>query len=92
MELNDEVKAIVEELGQAINKAVERSAEVAAAIERVREAGYEAELKLRLQIGLRQVVESEEETGDFSSATTFEFTDEDRRTLRRMKIRIDEPE
>ena len=44
MEINDDAKEIVQELGSAINSAVERSGEVAAAIERLREAGYELEL------------------------------------------------
>ena len=60
MEINDEAKEIVQELGAAINSAVENSTEVAAAIERLREAGYEMELTLRLEIGLRE----HEDSGD----------------------------
>ncbi|MEA2175454.1 MAG: hypothetical protein QOD00_3046, partial [Blastocatellia bacterium] len=48
MDINDEAKEIVQEIGSAINAAVERSPEVAEAIERLREAGYEMELTLRL--------------------------------------------
>ena len=47
MEINDDAKEIVQELGAAINSAVERSPEVAEAIERLRDAGYELELTLR---------------------------------------------
>lgn len=90
MDINDEAKQIVQELGSAINAAVENSPQVAEAIERLREAGYEMELTLRLEIGLRPHDEEGEEGGDDDSA--FELTDEDRRTLRRMKIRIDESE
>ena len=86
MEIDDEAKQIVHELGAAINAAVESSAEVAVAIEQLREAGYEMELTLRLEIGLRQH-SGEAETG---LEATLELTDEDMRTLRRMKIRIDE--
>ena len=86
MEINDEAKEIVQELGTAINSAVERSAEVADAIERLRVAGYEMELTLRLEIGLREV------GGDGSDdvSARLELTDEDRRTLRGMKIRFDD--
>jgi hypothetical protein len=84
LEINDEAKEIVQELGAAINAAVERSPEVAEAIERLREAGYELELTLRLEIGLR-----EHEPGDPAEAR-LELTDEDRRTLRSMRIRFDE--
>jgi flagellar biosynthesis/type III secretory pathway protein FliH len=88
LDINDEAKQIVQELGSAINAAVENSAQVAEAIERLREAGYEMELTLRLEIGLRPNDEEGTEDGDGS----FELTDEDRRTLRRMKIRIDDSE
>jgi hypothetical protein len=87
LEINDDAKEIVQELGAAINAAVERSSEVADAIERLREAGYEMELTLRLEIGLR---ERDEEDAD--EAARLELTDEDRRTLRSMKIRFDEAE
>ncbi len=91
MEINDEAKEIVQQLGAAINSAVENSAEVAAAIERLREAGYEMELTLRLEIGLREYEAEPEEGGDEDSAR-LELTDEDRRTLRSMKIRFDDPD
>ena len=88
MDINDEAKQIVHELGTAINAAVEKSPQVAEAIERLREAGYEMELTLRLEIALR--AHSEEETDEEGAA--LELTDEDLRTLRRMKIRIDSEE
>jgi hypothetical protein len=88
LEINDEAKQIVHDLGAAINAAVEASAQVAAAIERLRDAGYEMELTLRLEIGLRP--HSDETETD--AQATLELTDEDMRTLRRMKIRIDESE
>ena len=90
MEINDEAKEIVHELGTAINAAVEQSPQVAAAIERLREAGYEMELTLRLEIGLREHDEDEDETT--TEEATLELTDEDKRTLRGMKIRIDSEE
>ncbi len=88
MEINDEAKEIVQEIGTAINAAVERSVEVAEAIERLRIAGYEMELTLRLEIGLRELADEDED----SDAAPLELTDEDRRTLRSMKIRFDETE
>jgi hypothetical protein len=90
LDINDEAKQIVHELGTAINSAVEKSSQVAEAIERLREAGYEMELTLRLEIALREH-EAEEEESDGEEAA-LELTDEDMRTLRRMKIRIDSEE
>jgi hypothetical protein len=86
LEIDDEAKEIVQELGSAINAAVERSADVAAAIQRLREAGYELELTLRLEIGLR----GRDADGDDDAPARLELTDEDRRTLRGMKIRLDD--
>ncbi len=88
LDFNDDAKEIVQELGAAINAAVESSPQVAEAIERLREAGYEMELTLRLEIGLRERdAEDGEGNGD---GATLELTDEDRRTLRSMKIRFDD--
>jgi hypothetical protein len=89
VDINDEAKQIVEELGAAINSAVEKSSEVAVAIGRLRDVGYELELTLRLEIGLRQLDRDEETAHE---EVTLELTDDDMRTLRRMKIRIDESE
>jgi hypothetical protein len=88
LDINDEAKQIVQDLGAAINAAVENSSRVAEAIERLRDAGYEMELTLRLEIGLRER-NSETEAAD---GAALDWTDEDRRALRRMKIRIDQEE
>ena len=88
MEIDDEAKEIVREIGTAINESVENSPKVAEAIERLRDAGYEMELTLRLEIGLRPHVEKEGDQGQ----TTLDLTDEDVQVLQRMKIRIDPEE
>lgn len=89
MEIDDEAKQIVHDLGTAINAAVENSPQVAETIERLRDAGYEMELTLRLEIGLRPHAEELEDDGMPRDAA-LDLTDEDMRTLRRMKIRIDD--
>jgi hypothetical protein len=89
LEIDDEAKEIVREIGTAINDSVENSAKVAEAIERLRDAGYEMELTLRLEIGLRP--HTGEEEGD-QGQTTLDLTDEDVQVLQRMKIRIDPEE
>lgn len=86
MEIDDDAKEIVRQIGTAINESVENSTKVAEAIERLREAGYEMELTLRLEIGLRPHAEDEEAETD---GTALELTDEDIQVLQRMKIRID---
>ncbi len=89
LEINDEAKEIVQQLGAAINEAVAESSLVAAAIARLRDAGYEMELTLRLEVGLRELGEGADED---EAESRLELTDEDRRTLRSMRIRFDDPE
>jgi len=84
LDIDDEAKEIVKEIGSAINESVENSAKVAEAIERLRDAGYEMELTLRLEIGLRPHA-GDDEDGD----ATLDLTEEDMQVLQRMKIRID---
>ena len=86
MEIDDEAKEIVREIGSAINESVENSTKVAEAIERLREAGYEMELTLRLEIGLRPHAGDEDSV---SNDATLELTEEDLQVLQKMKIRID---
>jgi hypothetical protein len=90
MEMDEETRRLAEEVGTAINESVQQSASVAAAIERLREAGFEMELTLKLEIGLRP--QSEDDEANEDSPQTVEFTDEDLRILRSMKIKIDPEE
>ncbi|MEK6334827.1 MAG: hypothetical protein AABM67_07760 [Acidobacteriota bacterium] len=85
--MDEHTKKLAEEVGTAINESVQQSATVAAAIERLREAGFEMELTLKLEIGLRP--HSGEGDSDSESGESLELTDEDLRVLRSMKIRID---
>jgi hypothetical protein len=87
VEIDDDAKEIVRDIGTAINESVENSAKVAEAIERLREAGYEMELTLRLEIGLRPHSDDESGTG-----ASLDLTEEDVQVLQRMKIRIDPEE
>ena len=86
MELDDYVKELAEQVGTAINESVQDSPTVAAAIERLREAGFDMELTLKLEIGLRPQTDDEREP---QSDGSLELTDEDVRILRSMKIKID---
>lgn len=86
--MDENTKKLAEEVGTAINESVQQSATVAAAIERLREAGFEMELTLKLEIGLRP--QNANEPGN-EGENSLELTEEDLRILRSMKIRI-EPE
>ena len=90
MEMDEETRRLAEEVGTAINESVQQSASVAAAIERLREAGFEMELTLKLEIGLRP--HSEDADDEEDNGNTVEFTEEDLRILRSMKIKLDPEE
>jgi hypothetical protein len=85
--MDEETKRLAEEVGTAINESVQQSASVAAAIERLREAGFEMELTLKLEIGLRPHIAEDQPAGE--TAESLEFTEEDLRILRSMKIKTD---
>jgi hypothetical protein len=89
MEMDEETKRLAEEVGTAINESVRDSAAVAVAIERLREAGFEMELTLKLEIGLRPQSDDQESE---ASSQSFNLTDDDLRVLRLMKIKIDSEE
>ncbi len=86
MNLDNEAKKAVHELGEAINSAIEKSPRVLQAIENLRELGYEPNLSLRLEIGLQELMAQPEEKEPLD--VELDLTDEDLKTLHRMKIKI----
>lgn len=86
MELDKKAKKAVRELGDAINAAVEKSTRVGEAIESLRTLGYEPNLTLKLEIGLQEI---SSDSDAFPDDIELDLTDEDLRTLRRMKIRFE---
>jgi hypothetical protein len=82
MNLDQQAKDAVQNLSDSINSAVEKSFDVRDAIEYLRELGYEPVLTLRLEIGLQQIGAETDEILEL------DLTDEDVRTLQRMKIRF----
>lgn len=89
MELDNDAKEIVEKIAAAINRAVEDSRDVAESINQLRDTGFEMELTLRLEIGLREL-EAGEPNDDVLDASELELTDEDRRIMRQMRIKLDD--
>jgi hypothetical protein len=87
MGLHEKQNRAVKELGDAVNSAIEQSPIVADALEHLRRLGYEADLNVKLEIRLQEIDEPAIRT---SEEIELELTEEDLRTLRRMKIRIDD--
>jgi hypothetical protein len=91
VELSDEAKEAVKELGAAINSAIEKSTRVADSIDKLRELGFLAQLTLRLEIGLQDLSEIEDGEAQprIETEIDLDLTEDDLRTLRQMKIKLD---
>ena len=86
MEIDHNAKKAVREMSEAINEAIEQSQTVANIIRYLREIGYEPNLTLKLEVSLQEI---EDDFDDLSDEVELELTDDDLRTLRRMKIRFE---
>lgn len=87
MSLHEKQNKAVQELGDAVNSAIEQSPTVADALEYLKRLGYDADLSVKLEIRLQEIELEVEEEPEF---VELELTEEDLRTLRRMKIRVDD--
>ena len=79
MQLDDQLKQLLRELGHAINDTVSESDKIAEAIGHVRDAGYDIVLKLDATIGLAR-----------RDAKPMKITQTDRRFLESLHIRVDQ--
>jgi len=100
--LDERLKELMQELGNAINESLSDSDRIAGAIGEIKRAGYDVFLVLEATIGFNKRDESEEdsdsEDGDhhseapvhFESAGKIRLTSQDQKFLRALKISIDE--
>jgi hypothetical protein len=79
VQLDDQLKQLLRELGHAINDTVSDSERIAEAIAGVRSAGYDIVLKLDATIGLAR-----------RQAEQARMTQQDRRFLESLHIRVDD--
>ena len=79
MELDDQLKQLLRELGHAINDTVSDSERISGAIANVRAAGYDIVLKLDATIGLAK-----------REARPTRITSHDRRFLESLHIQVDQ--
>ena len=79
VQLDDQLKQLLRELGHAINDTVSESERIAEAIAAVRDAGFDIVLKLDATIGLAK-----------RDAKPMQITNTDRRFLEALHIRVDQ--
>jgi hypothetical protein len=103
--LDDKLKQLMQELGNAINEALSDSERIAEAIGDIRQAGYDVFLVLEATIGFNKREESEDEDATDVSSTEsdsqepkrgsknpgkIKLTNQDQKFLRALKISIDD--
>jgi hypothetical protein len=96
--LDDRLKELMQELGNAINESLSDSDRIAAAIGEIKRAGYDVFLVLEATIGFNKRDESadddiegaETEAPRFESAGRIKLTTQDQKFLKALKIAIDE--
>jgi hypothetical protein len=84
--VNDSVKALLKELGDAINEAVTGSQRVESIMEAIRDNGYEAYLMLEANIAVQDKRLPGEEISEGDRLPGEWFTDDDRTFLKRLRI------
>jgi hypothetical protein len=82
LQLDDNLKNLLRELGHAINDTVSESERITGAIAGVRAHGYDIVLKLDATIGLAR--------RDAASGETTALTTQDRRFLESLRIQVDQ--
>ena len=98
--MDEPLKNLMQELGNAINDSLSESDRIAEAIGEIKRAGYDVFLVLEATIGFNKRDDSEEGSEDaaaeperkrtFETAGKIKFTTQDHRFLKALKIAVDE--
>jgi hypothetical protein len=91
--LNQKVKNLIQQLGEAIHETVSESEDVAGVVKDIREQGFDVMLMLEATIGLNEVEDEPEaeaaEAGELEAATG-PFTQSDVHFLKSLRIALPE--
>ena len=92
MALNQQVKDLIQKLGEAIHESVSDSDQIAGVVREIREQGFDVLLMLEATIGLNEVEEDDEEeaTEDGDEADSGPFTRHDLTFLKSLRITTEE--
>lgn len=97
--LDDRLKELMTELGNAINESLSDSDRIAGAIGEIKRAGYDVFLVLEATIGFNKREDGDESEGDeahgehpvqYESAGKIRLTTQDQKFLRALKISIED--
>jgi uncharacterized protein (UPF0335 family) len=90
--LNQQVKELIQKLGEAIHESVSESDQISGVVREIREQGFDVLLMLEATIGLNEVTEESEaeEAEDGETVADGPFTRHDLTFLRSLRITTDE--
>lgn len=94
MELDENFKDLIKELGSAINKSLSDSESISEVMERIRGAGYDLFLVLEVTIGFNKrgevnLVHRQKLTPEQRQDSEFHLTNQDAEFLRELKIAVE---
>jgi hypothetical protein len=95
MELDDNLKQLMKDLGIAINESLSDSEPIAQAISNIKGAGYDVFLVLEATIGFNRREEKEdvdESQAQYITSGKLELTNQDTQFLKSLKIRFEDEE
>ena len=87
--MNQNVKKLIQKLGEAIHETVAESEDIAGVVKNIREQGFDVLLMLEATIGLNEVEPEAEETEEVE---TDGFTHSDLHFLKSLRITVDDGE
>jgi hypothetical protein len=94
LDLDDNFKRLINELGHAINESLSESDRIAEVMGRIRAAGYDLFLALEVTIVFNQRGETNlvhrQKLGKGNRSSQFRLTSQDAEFLRSLKISVDE--
>lgn len=88
--LNQQVKNLIQKLGEAIHESVSESEDIADVVREIREQGFDVLLMLEATIGLNQVDEEENNAKSTDEAVEGPFTRTDLSFLKSLRITTEE--
>lgn len=94
--MDDNLKDLMQELGNAINESLSDSERIAAAIGQIKSSGYDVFLVLEATIGFnkreedRDPDELQEMPSSFEATSTVKWSNQDTKFLKALKISLDE--
>jgi len=87
--LNQNLRKLVQQLGEAIHESVSESEQIAGVVQDIRRQGFDVLLMLEATIGLNEVVEQETSDPGEATETGGDFTAQDVSFLRSLRIAIE---